>query len=141
LSKKDIVYLLHNLDRESNIQDYTLTRMNKNPEEIFMPRSARPCGRRQASPLRHADSYVSYSINPANLTIKSNTFGSASAAAFGRYPPCSDNFCPYASEELNNLVRNNYLYYNPTRAEYKLQGGSMEIGLERYLQDMDSFTP
>ena len=44
-------------------------------------------------------------------------------------------------EELNNLVRNNYLYYNPTRAEYKLQGRSMEIGLHRYLQDMDSCTP
>jgi AAA+ ATPase superfamily predicted ATPase len=39
-------------------------------------------------------------------------------------------------EELNNLVRNNYLYYNPTRAEYKLQGKSMEIGLARYVQEI-----
>ncbi|MFO7885430.1 MAG: ATP-binding protein [Desulfobacteraceae bacterium] len=38
-------------------------------------------------------------------------------------------------EELNNLVRNNYLYYNPTRAEYRLQGKSMEIGLRRYVQE------
>ncbi len=39
-------------------------------------------------------------------------------------------------EELNNLVRNNYLYYNPTRAEYKLQGRSMEIGLRRYIEEI-----
>jgi hypothetical protein len=30
----------------------------------------------------------------------------------------------------------NYLYYNPTRAEYKMQGRSMEIGLARYVQVM-----
>ena len=36
-------------------------------------------------------------------------------------------------EELNHLVRNNYLYYNPTLAEYKLQGRSMEIGLNRFM--------
>ncbi len=41
-------------------------------------------------------------------------------------------------EELNNLVRQNYLYYNPTRAEYKLQGKSMEIGLRRYIQEIAS---
>jgi len=41
-------------------------------------------------------------------------------------------------EELNNLVRNNYLYYNPTRAEYKMQGKSMEIGLKRYVEEISS---
>ena len=39
-------------------------------------------------------------------------------------------------EDLNYLVRNNYLYYNPTLAEYKLQGKSMEIGLNRFLQEI-----
>ena len=39
-------------------------------------------------------------------------------------------------EELNHLVRNNYLYYNPTLAEYKLQGRSMEIGLNRYVSEL-----
>ena len=39
-------------------------------------------------------------------------------------------------EELNNLVRNNFLYYNPTLAQYKLQGKSMEIGLMRYVQEV-----
>ena len=39
-------------------------------------------------------------------------------------------------EELNHLVRQNYLYYNPTLAEYKLQGKSMEIGLNRYVREL-----
>jgi hypothetical protein len=39
-------------------------------------------------------------------------------------------------EELNHLVRNNYLCYNPILAEYKLQGKSMEIGLNRFLQEI-----
>ncbi len=39
-------------------------------------------------------------------------------------------------EELNHLVRQNYLYYNPTLAEYKLQGRSMEIGLNRYVCEL-----
>ena len=39
-------------------------------------------------------------------------------------------------EELNHLVRQNYLYYNPTLAEYKLQGKSMEIGLDRYVGEL-----
>ncbi|MDZ7761057.1 MAG: ATP-binding protein [Desulfovermiculus sp.] len=41
-------------------------------------------------------------------------------------------------EELDNLVRNNFLYYNPTLAEYKLQGKSMELGLRRYVQELGS---
>ena len=41
-------------------------------------------------------------------------------------------------EALNDLVRQNYLYYNPTRAEYKLQGKSMEIGLKRYVEEIAS---
>jgi len=39
-------------------------------------------------------------------------------------------------EELNNLVRNNFLCYNPTLAQYKLQGTSMEIGLLRYVREV-----
>ena len=39
-------------------------------------------------------------------------------------------------KELHELVRQNFLYYNPTLAEYKLQGRSMEIGLEMYLNEM-----
>ncbi len=39
-------------------------------------------------------------------------------------------------EELNSLVQKNFFYYNPTRAEYKLQGRSMEIGLEMFLREV-----
>jgi hypothetical protein len=40
-------------------------------------------------------------------------------------------------EDLNNLVRNNFLYYNPTLARYKMQGKSMDIGLMRYVQEVN----
>ncbi|MFN2267304.1 MAG: hypothetical protein ABR533_03445, partial [Desulfonatronovibrio sp.] len=39
-------------------------------------------------------------------------------------------------EELNVLVQKNFFYYNPTLAEYKLQGRSMEIGLDMYVRDI-----
>lgn len=37
-------------------------------------------------------------------------------------------------DELNNLVRKNFLAYAPPRAEYALQGRSMELGLEVYVK-------
>jgi len=36
--------------------------------------------------------------------------------------------------ELSSLVRNNFLSYAPPRAEYALQGRSMELGLEAYVK-------
>ena len=36
--------------------------------------------------------------------------------------------------ELNNLVRKNFLSYAPPRAEYALQGRSMELGLDAYVK-------
>ncbi len=38
--------------------------------------------------------------------------------------------------ELNNLVRQNFLAYDPTTAEYSLQGRSMEIGLEMFVESV-----
>ena len=35
-------------------------------------------------------------------------------------------------DELNSLVRENFLSYAPPRAEYALQGRSMELGLDAY---------
>ena len=40
-------------------------------------------------------------------------------------------------EELNELVRRNYLSYDPVTGEYELQGRSMEIGLEKYQQYLE----
>ena len=37
-------------------------------------------------------------------------------------------------DELNSLVRKNFLAYAPPRAEYALQGRSMELGLEVYVK-------
>ena len=37
-------------------------------------------------------------------------------------------------DELNSLVRKNFLAYAPPRAEYALQGRSMELGLEAYVE-------
>ena len=37
-------------------------------------------------------------------------------------------------DELNNLVRKNFLAYALPRAEYALQGRSMELGLEAYVK-------
>lgn len=44
-------------------------------------------------------------------------------------------------EELHTLVRNNFLSYAPPRAEYALQGRSMEHGLSAYIRTLpDSVT-
>ncbi len=37
-------------------------------------------------------------------------------------------------DELNSLVRKNFLSYAPPRAEYALQGRSMELGLDAYVK-------
>ena len=44
-------------------------------------------------------------------------------------------------DELNNLVRKNFLSYAPPRAEYALQGRSMELGLEAYVKQGSSPNP
>ncbi|MBF0232855.1 MAG: hypothetical protein HQK65_07435 [Desulfamplus sp.] len=41
-------------------------------------------------------------------------------------------------KELDELVKNNFLYYNPTSAKFKLQGKSIEIGLMLFLREVDS---
>ena len=38
------------------------------------------------------------------------------------------------SGELNELVRRNFLAYDPVTAEYTVQGKSMEIGLAMYVE-------
>ena len=40
--------------------------------------------------------------------------------------------------ELNSLVRKNFLSYAPPRAEYALQGRSMELGLHAYVKTLES---
>ena len=40
-------------------------------------------------------------------------------------------------DELNGLVRKNFLSYSPPRAEYALQGRTMELGLEAYVEILE----
>ena len=39
-------------------------------------------------------------------------------------------------KELTELVRQNFISYNPTTAEYKIQGRSMEIGLDMFVDQL-----
>ena len=41
-------------------------------------------------------------------------------------------------DELNNLVRQNFLAYNPVMAEYTIQGRTMELGLAMYIEMISS---
>ena len=45
---------------------------------------------------------------------------------------------PTLRNELANLVRQNFLAYNPVTAEFSLQGRSMEIGLKKFIESLDS---
>ena len=41
-------------------------------------------------------------------------------------------------QELAELVRQNFLAYNPVTAEFSLQGRSMEIGLKKFIESLDN---
>ena len=38
--------------------------------------------------------------------------------------------------ELGDLVRNNFLELDPSRARYRLQGRLLELGLARYISEL-----
>src|SRR6056297_3361632 len=159
LPREDIIYWLNNLDKESNIREFTLGRsqieyiwehfggsiweissllgdflkacregrvddreMEKIVEGYIV--QARSYFKEYAGLddaktefLRDIDKYVR-----ENGTVKEHNLRRLLDEGFY-------NTREALQEELNNLVRNNYLYYIPTRAEYKMQGKSMEIGL------------
>jgi len=166
LPKEDIVYWLKNLERESRIQEYTLT--EKQIEYIWehfggsiweisnlLGRLLRVCrdgqvpeDKMQEIVERYMVQAKSYFKEYAGLDtsrtellteiqhhIQDKGFVEESDLKRllnqGHYQNRAA-----VQEELNNLVRNNFLYYNPTLAQYKLQGRSMEIGLMRYVQEV-----
>lgn len=171
LPKEDIVYWLSNLDRESNIQDYSLDREQIEyiwdcfggsiwEIAVLLGDLLQVCqsGEVPQGELKRAAEYYllqarSYFEEYAALDRPRTELLQEINRHIRRKGYVQESFLGrlldeglYADknalrEELNNLVRNNYLYYNPTRAEFKLQGRSMEIGLERYLRDMDTGTP
>ncbi|WP_051564585.1 ATP-binding protein [Desulfovermiculus halophilus] len=166
LPREDIVYWLNNLDKESNIREFTLN--SSQIEYIWehfggsiweisallgdLLRSAHngaipdtvlenAAERYLLQAKSYYEEYAGLDDAKAELLREINTHVQAKGYVKehqlrrlleqGHYPDRETLL-----EELNNLVRNNFLYYNPTRAEYKLQGRSMEIGLARYVQEV-----
>ncbi|MDZ7762104.1 MAG: ATP-binding protein [Desulfovermiculus sp.] len=168
LPQEDIVYWLNNLAKESKIQDYTLTDDQIEyiwdcfggsiwEISILLGQLLAVCTKGrvpQKELVRIAERYLlqarSYFEEYAALDtprtellreINKNIQGKGFVDELSLARLLDGYIFPHKQalrEELNSLVRNNYLYYNPTLAEYKLQGRSMEIGLDRYLQKVDA---
>ena len=168
LPKEDIVYWLNNLEKESNIKDYTLS--ESQIERIWdhfggsiweisslLGDFLKVCrdgkvdgGEMEKIVERHMVQARSYFMEYAGLDsakaellleINRNIQSRGFVEELFLRRLLDEGF--YADrkalqEELNNLVRNNYLYYNPTLAEYRSQGKSMEIGLDRYISEIAS---
>ena len=166
LPQEDIVYWLNNLGKESNIKDYTLSEsqieyiLGHFGGSIWEVTSLlgdflRICregkvddgemekiiDRYMLQARSYFKEYAGLDASRTELLREINEYvlskGFVEELFLGRL--LDHGF--YADrealrEDLNYLVRNNYLYYNPTLAEYKLQGKSMEIGLNRFLQEI-----
>ncbi len=166
LPKEDIVYWLTHLEKESCIRDYVLStsqiemiweHLGGSIWEIsaLLGDFLRVCRNGVVDDadmadlleryLRQAQSYFTEyaSLDPPRTELLREinrhvqTSGSFQEPALGRL--LTEGFYSDkkgVQDEMDHLVRQNFLYYNPTRAEYKLQGRSMEIGLERYVRDV-----
>ena len=166
LPQEDIVYWLNNLGKESNIKDYTLSEsqieyiLGHFGGSIWEVTSLlgdflRICregkvddgemekiiDRYMLQARSYFKEYAGLDASRTELLREINEYvlskGFVEELFLGRL--LDHGF--YADreallEDLNFLVRNNFLYYNPTLAEYKLQGKSMEIGLNRFLQEI-----
>ena len=163
LPKEDIVYWLNNLEKESNIKDYTLSEsrieyiwdhFGGSIWEIssllgdFLKgcRDGKVAGgemeriveRNILQARSHFEEFVGLKKHrKALLKAIDKNIASGFFKEAGLVDLVDKGFYTEDGlrEELNHLVRQNYLYYNPTLAEYKLQGRSMEIGLNRYVRD------
>lgn len=164
LPKEDIVYWLNNLKKESNIKDYTLS--ESRIEYIWdhfggsiweitslLGRFLKVCrdGKVDDEKMEkivdrymiQARSYFEEFVGlkrhrKALLKAIDKNIAKGFFKEAGLVDLVDKGFYTEDDlrEELNRLVRGNYLYYNPTLAEYKLQGRSMEIGLNRFVQEI-----
>ena len=166
LPKEDIVYWLNNLEKESNIKDYILSESQieyvwdhfggsiwevtsllgdflKGCREgkVAGGEMKRIVERHMRQARSYFEEYAGLDGSRTGLLRELDTYvqskGYVKESFLGRL--LDEGL--YADrkallEELNHLVRSNYLYYNPTLAEYKLQGKSMEIGLNRYVCEL-----
>lgn len=166
LPKEDIVYWLNNLDKESNISDYTMTseqieyvwdHLGGSIWEIssLLGQFLKVCQdgmvpwdemeRIVEKVVLQARSYFEeYAGLKKHLQALFGAVHEKSAKGFFKETELGllvDNgfFTEDAlRNELNVLVQKNFFYYNPTLAKYKLQGRSMEIGLEMYVRELDA---
>ena len=164
LPKEDIVYWLNNLEKESNIKDYTLS--ESRIEYIWdhfggsiweitslLGDFLKVCrdgkvddGEMEKIVERHMIQARSYFEEFVGLKRHRKALLKAIDKNIAKGFFKEADFVDLVDkdfytedglrEELNHLVRWNYLYYNPTVAEYKLQGKSMEIGLNRYIREL-----
>ena len=164
LPEEDIVYWLNNLEKESNIKDYTLSESqiayiwdhfggsiweltSLLGDFLKICRDGKVAGgemkqiveRYMLQTRSHFEEFVGLKKHRKALlkTIDKN-IASGFFKEAGLVDLVDKGFYTEDGlrEELNHLVRQNYLYYNPTLAEYKLQGRSMEIGLNRYVCEL-----
>jgi hypothetical protein len=168
LPKEDIVYWLNNLEKESKISDYVLTddqieyiwyhfggsiweistllgdflRISKDgkvPDEEMQGVIAKYMVQARSYFEEYAALDASRTELLREVLDSIRSVGCAKEAYMERM--LRENIFQdkdSLQKELHYLVRQNFLYYNPTLAEYKLQGRSMEIGLEMYLCEVDN---
>lgn len=168
LPEEDIVYWLSNLDKESNIKDFTLSESQiEYVREHFggsiweistlLGRFLKVCrnGKVDDRDMKtivdgyllqarsYFEEYAGLDDSKTELLREIDKHVQEKGLVKGHHLRPLLEQGHYSGreslqEELNNLVRNNYLYYNPARAEYKLQGTSMKIGLNRYVKEIVS---
>ncbi|WP_052507368.1 ATP-binding protein [Desulfonatronovibrio magnus] len=168
LPKEDIVYWLNNLEKESSITDFTLTseqieyvwehfggsiweistvlgQFLKVCRDGMVPQKEmeRVVARYVLQAMSYFEEYAALDTPKTELLreiLKNVQFmGYAKESRMGRI--LEESHFPdkeSLQEELHYLVQQNFLYYNPTRGEYRLQGRSMEIGLEMFLREIDA---
>jgi AAA+ ATPase superfamily predicted ATPase len=168
LPKEDIVYWLNNLEKESKISDYILTddqieyvwdhfggsiweisnllgdflrvcKDGKVPDDEMQKVIAK-C---MVQARSYFEEYAA--LDTARTELLREILNNIRSAGYAKEAYMErmlkeNHFQDKESlqNELHYLVRHNFLYYNPTLAEYKLQGRSMEIGLEMYLCEVDN---
>ena len=163
LPKEDIVYWLNNLEKESNIKDFTLSESRIEyiwdhfggsiwevtsllGDFLKVCRDGKVDGgdmekivdRYMLQARSYFEEYAGLDASRTELLREINKHVQSKGCVKELFLGSLLEHGFYADrkvllEELNYLVRNNYLYYNPILAEYKLQGKSMEIGLNRFI--------
>jgi hypothetical protein len=167
LPKGDIVYWLNNLEKESSISDYVLSsdqieyvweHFGGSIWEIsnLLGQFLKVCRDGKVGQVemeRVVGKYLlqarSYFEEYAGLkkplqalfseVHKKNAKGFFKETELGRLVDGGFFTEDGLRDELNSLVQKNFFYYNPTRAEYRLQGRSMEKGLEMYARELESY--